>query len=96
MEQFIADFELLQKKIEETENVDMQKILEKQLKAMKYEDYIGAKSGGGIGSAQSRKSCEASLDKRMLQAKDYDEVSLFCAHVDKVHASFPKSRRRIF
>jgi hypothetical protein len=90
MEQYIADFELLEKKIEDTTNADIKKILEKQLKAMSFESYVGAKSGGGISSAQSRKSCEASLDKRELKANNYDEVCLFCSHVDKVRASFPE------
>ena len=90
MEQYLADFALLEKKIENTTNADSKKILVKQLKALSFENYVGAKSGGGISSAQSRKSCEASLDKRELRATDYDEVSLFCAHVDKARSSFPE------
>jgi len=89
MEQFLADFELLENKIKSTTDANMKKLLENQLKAMSYENYVGAKSNG-LGGAQSRKSCEASLDKKELRAKDYDEVSFFCAHVDKVRASFPE------
>ena len=37
MDQFLADFSLLEKKINETENEAVKKILEKQLKAMSYD-----------------------------------------------------------
>jgi len=87
MDRYIADMKKLEMAIKESEDDTTTKILEKAMKDLKPTDYVIVKSEA-TQLVALRKSCENALDKLELEARDYEEVSRFCASVDKIRASY--------
>ena len=87
MERYLEDIKKLEIAIKEAEEDKTIKALEKALKELKPQDYITSKSESTQQIAL-RKSCENALDKVNLEARDYEEVSQFCATVDKIRKSY--------
>lgn len=87
MDRYIADMKKLEMAIKESEDDTTTKILEKAMKDLKPTDYVTVESEA-TQLVALRKSCENALDKLELEARDYEEVSRFCASVDKIRASY--------
>jgi hypothetical protein len=87
MDRYLEDMKKLEIAIKETDDEKTVKALEKAMKDLKPADYITSKSESTQQIAL-RKSCENALDKLELEARDYEEVSQFCAKVDKIRKSY--------
>ena len=87
MDRYLEDMKKLEIAIKETDDEKTIKALEKAMKDLKPADYITSKSESTQQIAL-RKSCENALDKLELEARDNEEVSQFCAKVDKIRKSY--------
>lgn len=87
MDKYLEDIKKIEIAIKEAEDDKTVKALEKAMKELKPTDYMTSKSQSTQEIAL-RKSCENALDKIELEARDYEEVSQFCATVDKIRKSY--------